>query len=127
MTWRIDEIDQELVSIGFLRDVRNIVVAHVSVEGDGSRLDGDTTLLLIISGVCEPCLSCSCSRDDTSSLDKGVGKGGFSMVDVAECISDKSSKPEQRSTYAMTEILRMLVTKSCQKDATRHAARLERP
>lgn len=70
----------------------------MSVQGDGGRLDGDTTLLLIFSCIGETavvvsvcyCCSFSChsrfsgfsSGDNTSSLDEGICECRFAVVDV---------------------------------------------
>ena len=71
------------------------------VQGDGSRLDCDTSVLFILTGVGETSGECVsllqvkvsippdlrftslCCRDNSSTLDKGVGKGRFAMVDVS--------------------------------------------
>jgi len=54
VTWRIDQVDQELVLGGLDWDILEVLwVLHLGEEGDGSGLDGDTTLLLIWTSVCE--------------------------------------------------------------------------
>ena len=52
----------------------------MSIQGDGSRLDGDTSVLLILAGVGEASLTSFGGRNDTSTLHKRVGKSGFSVV-----------------------------------------------
>ena len=53
MTGGIDQVDQELVTVSLLADISDIFLLHLEVHRDGGRLDGDTSLLLVISGVGE--------------------------------------------------------------------------
>jgi hypothetical protein len=84
VTGRIDQVDQELVTLNLLWDVFQIFfIRQVGVQGDGGGLDGDASILFILAGVCEPSLASFGSRDDTSALDQRVGECGFSVIDVS--------------------------------------------
>jgi hypothetical protein len=50
VTGRIDQVDQELVSVSLLDDIGDILLGEGEVHRDGSRLDGDTSLDLVGSG-----------------------------------------------------------------------------
>ena len=84
VTGRVDQVDQELVLGGGDRDILEVLlVLELGVEGDGSGLDGHTTLLLIGTGVGETSRTSVLGGNDTGSLDQGVGEGGLSVVDVS--------------------------------------------
>lgn len=84
MTGRVDQVDQEVVLLGLDRDVLEVLgVLELGVQGDGGRLDRDTTLLLVGSGIREAGLSSLGGRDDTSTLDERVGEGGLSVIDCS--------------------------------------------
>lgn len=54
MTRRVDQVDQELVLLGLDGDVLEVLgVLKLGEEGNGSGLDGDTTLLLVGTSVGE--------------------------------------------------------------------------
>jgi hypothetical protein len=81
---RIDQIDQELVTLNLLGDIFQIfLVRQVCVQRDGGRLDGDASILFILAGICEPGFTSFCGRDDTGALNERVGEGRFSMIDVS--------------------------------------------
>ena len=48
------------------------------------RLDGDSSLLLVITGVHESGVSSLGSGNDTGLGDQGVGKGRLSVIDVSD-------------------------------------------
>ena len=82
MTGRVDQVDQELVLLGLGGDVLDVLgVLQGSEQGDGSGLDGDTTLLLVGTGIGETSGTGVGGRDDTSTLDERVGKGGLAVID----------------------------------------------
>jgi hypothetical protein len=82
VTGRIDQVDQEVVPLGLDGDVLEILrVLELGVQGDGGRLDGDTTLLLVSASIRETGLACLGSRDNTGTLDERVGEGGLSVID----------------------------------------------
>jgi hypothetical protein len=49
VTRRIDQVDQELVTVSLLLDVVNILLGEGEVHGDSGRLDGDSSVNLILS------------------------------------------------------------------------------
>lgn len=78
----VDQVDQELVTIDLLGDVLDILlIRQVSVQGDGSGLDGNASLLLICTRIRETSLTSLSSGDNTRTLDQGVGQGGLSVID----------------------------------------------
>jgi hypothetical protein len=82
VTGRVNQVDQELVLLNLLGDILKIfLLGKLSVQGDGRRLDGDTTFLLVGASVRKPGLSSLCCRDNTGTLNEGIGEGGFSVVD----------------------------------------------
>lgn len=120
MTGRVDQVNQELVTcqaisvnrtscsdskskltLGLLLDLSNIILVKGEVHRDGSGLDGDTTINLVLTilfvsilpffsfrtdyylpSVGESHLTSLGGSNDTGLRDKGVGKSGLSMVDV---------------------------------------------
>ena len=86
MTGRVDQVDQEVVLGGGDGDVLEVLlVLELGVQGDGSRLDSDTTLLLVSSGIGETSLTSLGGRDNTGTLDERVGEGGLSVIDCMYC------------------------------------------
>lgn len=82
MTGRINQVDQEVVLLGLLWDILQVLgVLQLGVQGDGSGLDGDTTFLFIGTGIRESGLTGLCGGNDTGTLDERVGEGGFSVID----------------------------------------------
>lgn len=58
VTGRVDQVDQEVVLLSLDGDVLKVLcVVELSVQRDGSRLDGDTTLLLVGTGISETSLT----------------------------------------------------------------------
>lgn len=49
MTGRIDQVDQELVTLGLLGDIGDVVFSQLKVHRDGGRLDGDTSVDLVLT------------------------------------------------------------------------------
>lgn len=84
MTGRVNQVDQEVVLCGRDWDVLEILgVLELGVQGNGSRLDGDTTFLLVSAGIRETGLSSLGGGDDTGTLDERVGKSGLSVIDCS--------------------------------------------
>ena len=82
MTRRVNQVDQEVVLLGLDGDVLEILgILEGGVQGDGGRLDGDTTLLLIGASIREAGFSSLGGGDDTGTLNERVGEGRFSVVD----------------------------------------------
>lgn len=48
VTGRVDQVDQEFVSIGLLLDVLDILLGEGKVHGNGGRLDGDSSVNLVL-------------------------------------------------------------------------------
>jgi hypothetical protein len=82
VTGRVNQVDQEVVLLGLGGDVLEVLsILELGVQGDGGRLDGDTTLLLVGTGIGETRLSGLVGGNDTSTLDKRVGKGRLAVID----------------------------------------------
>ena len=82
VTWRIDQVYQELITIDLLRDIFQIfLVGEMSIQRDSSRFDGDASVLFVLTSVGETSLASFGSRNDTGTLHKRVGQSGFSVVD----------------------------------------------
>ena len=84
MTWRVNEVDEEARAILALLNEVQVVLGELIEEGDGSGLDGDAALLLILSSVSEACLPGSGRGDDASLAHKGVGQRGLAVVHVSD-------------------------------------------
>lgn len=69
-----------LLVLDFLDVIR---VLHLEVHGDGSRLDSDTTLLFILTGVHETGLTSTTGRDNTGLGHKRIGKSRLAVIDVS--------------------------------------------
>jgi len=82
VTGRVDQVDQELVSLGLLGDISNVLLGQLKVHRDGGGLDGDTTVNLVLTSVGESHVTSLGSSDNTSLGDQRVGQGGLSVVDV---------------------------------------------
>jgi hypothetical protein len=84
VTGRVDQVDQELVLLGGDGNVLEVLlVLELCVKGDGSGLDGHTTLLLVGTSVGETGRTGVLGGNNTGTLDERVGKGGLSVVDVS--------------------------------------------
>ncbi len=84
VTRRVDEVDQEISTVGLLADdiLQVLGVRQRSVQGNGGRFDGDTTFLLVCSRICGSRIAGFCGGDDTGLGQEGIGQGGLSMVDM---------------------------------------------
>lgn len=70
VTGRVDQVDQELRTVDLLGDfLQVLLIGELGVKGDGSRLDGDTPILLVRTGIHETSLTSLSSRDNTGTLD----------------------------------------------------------
>lgn len=100
VTGRVDQVDQELVTIDLLGDILEILlIGQMGIKGDGSGLDGDTTLLFICTCIRKSGFTSLGGRNDTSTLDKGVGQSGLSVIDYeTDIISSLCSKLTQEDT-----------------------------
>jgi hypothetical protein len=112
VTGRVDQVDQEVVLLGLDGDVLEVLcILERGVQGDGSGLDGDTTLLLVGTGIGETRGTGVGSRDNTGTLDERVGKGRLAVIDcggVGQLSVLAGLKVFWRSLpWAMTDMLRM--------------------
>ena len=82
VTWGVNQVNQEIVTLGLLLDLLAVVIVQASVQRNGSRLDGNTSLLLILSGVHESGVTSLGSRDNTGLLDQRIGQSRFTVIDV---------------------------------------------
>lgn len=84
VTGGVNEVDQEILAIGLLAEnLGDIVVrAKLTVQGDGGRLDGDTTFLFVCTRIGGSSITSLCGGDDTGLGEQGVGEGRLAMVDV---------------------------------------------
>lgn len=97
VTGRVDQVDQELVTVDLLGDILQVLlVCQAGVQGDGGRLDGNASFLLIRTGIGKTSLSCLCCRNDTGTLDERVGQGRLSMVDCP--------RPKKKRRQSQTKI-----------------------
>jgi hypothetical protein len=118
VTGRVDQVDQEVVLGGGNGDVLEVLlVLEGGVQGDGSRLDSDTTLLLVSAGVGETSLTSLGSRDNTGTLDERVGEGGLSVIDCGgvrqpSIQPDTAGLPRERLPWAMTDMFLMFLGSS---------------
>lgn len=82
MTGRVDQVDQEFRPVDGLGDFLEILlIGELGVERDGSGLDGNTTFLLIRTGVHESGVTSLGRSNDTGTLDQRVTEGGLSVID----------------------------------------------
>lgn len=81
VTGGIDQVDQELATVAAGDLLEVLLIIELGVQGDGSGLDGDTTLLLVRTGVHVTTLTSLGGRDNTGTVDQGIGKGGLSVID----------------------------------------------
>ena len=59
VSWRVDQVDQEFVSGGLLGNILEVIlIRQVGVQRDGGRFDGDTAVLLILTGIRETGFTC---------------------------------------------------------------------
>ncbi|GKT45569.1 uncharacterized protein ColSpa_05750 [Colletotrichum spaethianum] len=83
VTGGINQVDEEVGAVGLLAsNVLDVLGVDVVVQGDGSRLDGNATLLLVSTGIRGSRVSGLGGGDDTGLGQKGVGEGGLSVIDV---------------------------------------------
>jgi hypothetical protein len=84
VTGGINQVDQELRAVDGLGNFLEILlIGELGVQGDGSGLDGNTTLLLVGTGVHETGITSPSSGNNTGTLDQRVTEGGLSVIDVS--------------------------------------------
>ncbi len=82
----------------------------MGVQGDGSRLNCNASILLVLASIRKSLFSSFGGGDDTCALDKGVGKGGFSVIDYQDkwSMNSRTKKCESvGSPWAITDIFRI--------------------
>ena len=72
------------LTVSLLLDTFDILLLELEVHGNGGRLDSNTTFLFILSSVRKPHVSGLGTGDNTSLGDKGIGEGGFSVIDCED-------------------------------------------
>jgi hypothetical protein len=84
VTGRVNKVDKEVLSIGLLaNNVGDVVVlAKLTVQGNGSGLDSDTTLLFIGTSIGSSGITSLGSGNDTGLGEKRVGQGRLAVIDV---------------------------------------------
>lgn len=82
-TW-VTPIQHSRLTIGDLAsDILDVLlIGQGAVEGDGGRLDSDTTFLLVRARICRTSLTGLAGRNDTGLCEERVGKSGLSVIDV---------------------------------------------
>mmetsp|Transcript_13033 Transcript_13033/g.33263 ORF Transcript_13033/g.33263 Transcript_13033/m.33263 type:complete len:703 (+) Transcript_13033:530-2638(+) len=83
VTRGVDQVDEErVVALALLGEEGGQLGVELIVEGHASGLDGDTTLLLVGTGVGEASLTGLGQGHDPRRSDQGVSQGGLAVVDV---------------------------------------------
>ena len=80
VTWGIDQVDQETLT-GIL--LLLLVLGELVVQRHTSGLDGDTTVLFVLTGVSETGLTSLVISDNTGLRDKRIGQGRLSVIDMS--------------------------------------------
>ena len=78
MTGRIDEVNK-VTKLGLLIDK-----VGVEIKTNTSGLNGDTTLLLILTSIGGSGITSVFLSNNTGFGNEGIGKGGLSMIDVSD-------------------------------------------
>ena len=82
MTGGVNQVDQEVVLADLEGNILQVIlIVELGVQGDGGRLDSDTTLLFVSTSVGETSGTGVGGRDNTSTLDERVGKGRLAVID----------------------------------------------
>lgn len=110
VTWRVDQVDQELVSVSLLLDVGDILLGQGEVHGDGSRLDGNTTVNLVLTGrlVGFVKFETNTHRVSVNRMSPALEPAIIPALETSESV--RVDLPW--STWAITDMLRMLVGRS---------------
>ena len=70
-----------IYTVGILFDRIKTLILDPEIHGDGSRFDGDASLLFIISCICIASFTGLGTGNDTGFGDERVSKCGLSVVD----------------------------------------------
>mmetsp|Transcript_42646 Transcript_42646/g.56307 ORF Transcript_42646/g.56307 Transcript_42646/m.56307 type:complete len:802 (-) Transcript_42646:104-2509(-) len=96
VTWGVDQVDQVRADGALRHDVGLVV------EGHTGGLDGNTTLLLVITSVSEAGIASILASDDTGFCDEGVGQGRLAVVDVG---NDRHVTDGIRFVHDLTDLI----------------------
>ena len=86
VTGGVDKVDQEVVAtLGLLTNnvLEVLLISKLAVQGDGSGLDGNTTLLLVGTGIGRTSITSLGGGNDTGLGEERVGKGRLAVIDVS--------------------------------------------
>lgn len=85
VTGGVNQVNQELVTLDLLGDILKVILINeLGVKRDGSGLDGNTPVLLVLTGICETSFSSFGGRNDTGTLDQRIGKSRLSVIDCSD-------------------------------------------
>jgi hypothetical protein len=73
-----------------LLDVRDVILLHLKVHRDGGGLDGDTTLLLVRTGIRKTSITGLGGGDDTGFRHERIGQRRLSVIDLSKRIGMSS-------------------------------------
>jgi len=68
------------LTVSLLLNASNVFIVQLEEHGDGRGLDGDTTLLFILTSVGVPHVASLGSGNDTSHTDERVGQGRLPVI-----------------------------------------------
>lgn len=111
MTGGVNQVDQEITAVGLLADnvLDILLILELTVQRDGSGLDGNTTLLLVGTSICCSGVTSLGSGNDTSLGQQGVGQGRLAVIDVGNDghVSDIGGLVHQRPDLVNCEAIMM--------------------
>jgi hypothetical protein len=81
---RVNKVDQVSDTISLLFDVWKVLLWKFKEHRDGRALNGDTTVLFVLSALHESSVTNVLGGDDTGLSDEGIGEGGFTVIDVSD-------------------------------------------
>mmetsp|Transcript_14922 Transcript_14922/g.26360 ORF Transcript_14922/g.26360 Transcript_14922/m.26360 type:complete len:806 (-) Transcript_14922:95-2512(-) len=82
VTGRVDKVDKVIIAIPLALEALEVLLSHLVVKRDTSGLDGNTTLLLISTGIGQTGITSLLNGHNTSGGDERVGKGRLTVIDV---------------------------------------------
>mmetsp|Transcript_5199 Transcript_5199/g.14877 ORF Transcript_5199/g.14877 Transcript_5199/m.14877 type:complete len:885 (-) Transcript_5199:8-2662(-) len=82
VTRGVDQVDQEVRSVAVLGESVELLLLHDVVQRNPSGLDGNSTLLLVGTGVGQTLVTGRLDCDDTGGGDQGIRQGGLSVIDM---------------------------------------------
>lgn len=111
VTWGVNQVNQELSAVGLLLDLLDGFLIEGSEQRNSSRLNGNTSLLLILSGIHKSGVTSLSGGDNTSLLDQRIGQGGLTVIDVGNDgdVTDVSNRVHQTTDLVNSESNCLLV------------------